>query len=108
MNFLKLSKTICLTSAALLLFILPGCGGPSRQIVGKWKTTGAGGDVTWEFFSNGTLKEDTTSGRYTFGDNQRIKVQTSAATFVYQYEIHGDAMTWTALDGAKTNFARLK
>ena len=97
-----------LTSAALLLFFFTSCGGPAKQIVGKWETTGGSSEQVWEFFPNGTLKEDDAPGRYTLGDNQRIKIQTQSATFVYELEIQGDTMTWTATNGTKMNFSRVK
>lgn len=64
--------------------------------------------ATWEFFPNKTLTTDGAPGHYTFGDNSRIKIQTTKATFVYRYEILGDTMTWTASDGSKIKFTRAK
>jgi hypothetical protein len=105
---MQLGNLIRLTSAALLLFLFASCGGPEKQIVGKWKTANGSSEAIWEFFGNGTLNNDGAPGRYTFGDNKRIKIQTQSATFIYQFEIQNDAMTWIASNGSRTEFARVK
>ncbi|MGZ5552979.1 MAG: hypothetical protein ACXWFY_00355 [Chthoniobacterales bacterium] len=99
---------VSLTSAALLLFALAGCGGPKKEIVGKWKNARGAGEGVWEFLPNGSLTHDGAPGRYTFGDNKRIKIQTQSAIFVYQYDFQNEAMTWTTMDGAKIEFMRMK
>ncbi len=99
---------VSLTSAALLLCILTGCGGPTKPIVGKWKTTVDASESTWEFSGNGALTQDGAPGRYSFGDSERIKIQTQTATFAYRIEIKGDAMIWIATNGARTEFTRVK
>jgi hypothetical protein len=91
-----------------MLCAMTGCDSSRKQIVGKWKASSQSSDVVWEFFDNGTLSTDGNPGRYTFGDNQRIKIQTQTATFVHQLELNGDRMTWTDPRGTKTEFTRVK
>jgi hypothetical protein len=99
---------LSLTSAVLLLCFFAGCGGLKKQLVGQWKTQMESSESTWQFFGNGALKQDGAPGRYTLGANEQIKIETQLATFVYRCEIKGDAMTWTAASGAKTEFTRVK
>jgi len=41
--------------SAVLLSILAACGGPSREIVGKWRTSSDPNSVVWEFADNGLV-----------------------------------------------------
>ena len=50
----------------------------------------------------------TNRGRYTFGDNNRIKIETSIATSVYQMELVGDKMTLKEPNGSKLVLTRVK
>jgi len=50
----------------------------------------------------------TNRGRYSFGDNNRIKIETSIATSVYQMEISGNKMTLTDPRGSKLEFTRAR
>ncbi len=50
----------------------------------------------------------TNRGRYTFGDNNRIKIETSIATSVYQIELVGDKMTLKEPSGSKLVLTRVK
>lgn len=104
----RVSTLLVLTSAGLLLFFCASCGGPAKQIVGQWKMGSGTSETTWEFFPNKSLTTDGAPGHYTFGDNNRIKIQTATATFVYQFEIQGDTMSWTATDGSKMRFTRAR
>ena len=88
------------------MIALAGCGGSSQPMVGKWKSGNS--STVWEFFENGTLNTDGTPGRYNFGDNKRIKIQTGAATFVYQLKIEGDRMTLTDPGGSAMELTRVK
>ncbi|PYL85416.1 MAG: hypothetical protein DMF23_03650 [Verrucomicrobia bacterium] len=49
--------------------------------------------MIWEFSSDGSVRMGTNRGRYSFGDNNRIKIETSIATSVYQMELVGDKIT---------------
>ncbi len=88
------------------LFALGGCDNSRKRIVGKWKAES--GEVVWEFSGNGTLSSGGTPGRYTLGDNNRIKIQTGAATFVYQLEYEGERMIWKDPNGSKMTLSRIK
>ena len=50
----------------------------------------------------------TNRGRYSFGDNNRIKIETSIATSVYQMELVGDTMTLKEPNGSKLVLTRVK
>ena len=47
-------------------------------------------------------------GRYTFGDRERIKIETPSGTAVYQIELSGDRMTLKDPRGSKLEFTRVK
>ena len=96
-----------LTLLAALLNAMSGCGGPAHDILGKWKTADASA-IVWEFSPNGAVLVGKDKGRYSFGDQQRIKIQTSFATSVYQMQIAGDHMTLTSPSGLKLEFTRMK
>ncbi len=92
---------------AALLCAMNGCGGPSHDVVGKWRTADANA-IVWEFSPNGSVLVGKDKGRYTFGDQKRIKIQTSFATSVYQMEISGDHLTLTSPSGLKLDLTRIK
>ena len=91
--------------AATLLCFLVGCGNAS--IVGKWRM--AGSDATiWEFRTNGAVLVGDVSGRYKFGNQDRIKIETPFATTVYQLRISGDQMVLQEPGGSKLEFTRIR
>jgi len=93
--------------SAALLCILAGCGNSS--IVGKWRMSGSTDATVWEFKSNGAVLVGDVSGRYKFGDQDRIKIETPFATSVYQLEISSDHMTLREPGGPpKLEFTRIK
>ncbi len=47
-------------------------------------------------------------GRYSFGDNERIKIETPFATAVYHMKVAGNRLTLTDTRGAKIEFTRLE
>lgn len=91
---------------AVLLSAMAGCG--SSGIVGKWKMVGAENQTVWEFSSNGSVLVGDVRGRYKFGDQNRLKIETPFATSVYQVEILGDRMTLRELGGSKLEFTRIR
>ena len=95
-------RIIALTT---LLFAIPACGNSS--IVGKWRMSGGSDATVWEFKSNGAVLVGGVSGRYKFGDQDRIKVETPFATTVYQLKISGDQMVLQEPGGSKLEFTRL-
>ena len=64
--------------------------------------------MIWEFSSDGSVRMGTNRGRYSFGDNNRIKIETSIATSVYQMELVGDKMALKEPNGSKLALTRVK
>jgi len=94
--------------SAVLLFVLAACGGPSREIVGKWRTSSDPNAVVWEFADNGLVTIGTTRGRYTFGDSNRVKIETPFEKSVYEVTISHDHMTFQESTGSRIEFTRIK
>ena len=90
------------------LCLIAGCGGNARNIVGSWRTSTDPNAMVWEFSSDGSVLMGANRGRYTFGDNNRIKIETSIATSVYQIELVGDKMTLKEPNGSKLVLTRVK
>jgi hypothetical protein len=91
---------------AVLLSAMAGCGNSS--VVGKWRMSGGSNATVWEFSPNGSLLIGNVRGRYRFGDQNRVKIETPFATTVYQMEISGDRMVLREPGGSKLEFTRLK
>ena len=100
------TSTLRIIALATLLFAIAGCGNSS--IVGKWRMSGGSDATVWEFKSNGALVVGETSGRYRFGNQDRIKIETPFATTVYQLKISGDQMLLEEPGGSKLEFTRVK
>jgi len=94
--------------STVLLSALTACGGPSRQIVGKWRTSSDPNAVVWEFADNGLVTIGSTRGKYSFGDSGRIKIETPFEKSVYQLTISRDYMTFRESTGSKLEFTRIK
>jgi len=93
---------------ASVVLVLAACGGPSQEIVGKWRTSADPNGVVWEFASNGLVTIGSTRGKYTFGDSGRIKVQTPFEKSVYELTISHDHMTFRESTGSRIEFTRVK
>ena len=87
---------------------ITACGGNARNIVGTWRTSTDPNAMAWEFSSDGSVLMGTNRGRYSFGDNNRIKIETSIATSVYKVELVGDKMTLTEPNGSKLVLTKVK
>ncbi len=85
---------------------MAGCGNPT--IVGKWRLSWTSSAMVWEFSTNGSVLIGDVRGRYTFGDQNRIKIETPFATSVYQMEISGDRMILQEPGGSKLEFTRIR
>jgi len=94
--------------SAVLWSVLAACGGPSREIVGKWRTSSDPNSVVWEFADNGLVTIGSTRGRYSFGDSGRVKIETPFEKSVYQLTISRDYMTFRESTGSKLEFTRIK
>jgi hypothetical protein len=92
---------------AVLLCGIAGCGGPSHDIVGKWRMSQDANVMVWEFSGNGAVLIGNTRGRYIL-DRNRIKIETPFATTVYQMEFSGGRMILRETNGPKLDFARVK
>ena len=77
-------------------------------VLGAWRTSTDPNAMVWEFSSDGSVLMGTNRGRYSFGNNNRIKIETSIATSVYQVELVGDKMTLTEPNGSKLVLTRVK
>jgi hypothetical protein len=92
--------------AMAVAFAMAGCG--NSTIVGKWRLMGGSNAILWEFSANGAVLLGDLRGRYKFGHEDRIKIETPFATTVYQMKISGDRMTLQELGGSKLEFTRIK
>ena len=104
--FSRRRSRLRIIALAVLLWAMPGCGNPS--VVGKWHMSGTSDATVWEFFSNGSVLAGNIRGKYTFGDQDRIKIETPFATSVYQMEISPDHMTLREPGGPKLEFTRIR
>jgi hypothetical protein len=102
------AQRLLTVALAFSLLALTACGGPSRNIVGKWRTSEDPNAMVWEFSKNGSLQIGQTRSRYSFGDNNRVKIETPFATSVYQMEFFDDRMILHEVNGSKLEFTRVK
>jgi hypothetical protein len=91
---------------AIVLCAITSCG--KSGIVGKWRLSGGSDATVWEFSDNGGVRVGDTQGRYKFGDQDRIKIETPFATTVYQLKVSGDQMVLQEPGGAKLTLTRVK
>lgn len=95
-------------ASALLLWALAGCGRSDNDIVGKWRAAGDSSALVWEFSKDSSVLMGSTRGKYSFGDRNRVKIQTPFGTSVYQIEFSGETMILKDASGSKLEFTRLK
>ncbi len=87
---------------------MAGCGGPSHNVVGKWRMSQEDANaMVWEFSNNRAVLLGNTRGRYTL-DRNRVKIETPFATTVYQMEFSGDRMILREPGGPKLEFTRIR
>jgi hypothetical protein len=89
-----------------LVFAMASC--EHSTVVGKWRMMGGSNAILWEFSANGAVLVGDLRGKYEFGDQDRIKIQTPFATTVYQMKISGDRMTLQEPAGSKLEFTRIR
>ncbi len=106
--FAQHKSWLAIIALAGLLCAIAGCGGPSRDIVGKWRTSGDANAMVWEFFPNGSVLIGSDKGRYSFGDQHRVKIQTPFGISVYQMELSGDHMTLKPPNGSKLELTKIE
>ena len=85
-----------------------GCDSRENSVVGKWRVAGGGDGAVWEFAANNGVDMNGRKGKYTFGDQGRLKVQTQFATFVYQLEMQDDRMVLIEPNGTRLQLERVK
>src|SRR5215470_14575502 len=100
------ARLLSITVSAVALLMLPGCGNSS--IVGKWRMSGAENQTVWEFSSNGAVLVGEVHGRYKFGDQGRIKIETPFATTVYVMKLSNDQLVLQELAGSKLEFTKVR
>lgn len=94
-------------ASALLLCALSSCETSQRDIIGKWQSGGSNA-IVWEFARDGSVLIGSGKGRYSFGDRDRVKIETSFGTSVYRLELTDNRMFLTDPTGSKLEFTRIK
>jgi len=105
-GFPRRVRLLLVPAAAALLFVMHGCG--NSTIVGKWRMSGTENQTIWEFSSNGAVLVGEVRGRYKFGDQDRIKIETPFATTVYLVNLSNDQLVLQDLGGSKLEFTRVR
>jgi len=104
--FARRTHLLSITASAVVLFVISGCG--KASIVGKWRMAGAENQTVWEFSGNGSVLVGEVRGRYKFGDQDRIKIETPFATTVYEVTISSDQLVLQEPGGFKLQFTRMR
>ena len=104
--FTRRARLLLIPVSAVLLFVMSGCGNSS--IVGKWRMSGSENQTIWEFSSNGSVLVGEVRGRYKFGDQDRLKIETPFATTVYLLTLSNDQLVLQDLGGSKLEFTRVR
>ena len=104
-GFPRRARLLLVPASAILLLVMAGCGNSS--IVGKWRMSGAEKTV-WEFSGNGSVLVGEVRGRYKFGDQNRLKIETPFATTVYLVKLSSDQLVLQDLGGSKLEFTRAR
>ena len=104
--FSRRRRLLFVLASAVLLFVMTGCG--NSTIVGKWRMSGSENQTVWEFSDNGSVLVGEVRGRYKFGDQDRIKIQTPSATTVYLVKLSSDRLVLQELGGSKLEFTRVR
>jgi hypothetical protein len=92
----------------ILMAALIGCGRQRQDVVGKWRAGSDSSAMVWEFANDGSVQMGSIRGRYSFGDGDRLKIETSSGISVYQMELAGDQMTLKDPSGSQLKFTKLK
>jgi hypothetical protein len=105
-GFSRRARLLLMPASAVLLLVMVGCGNSS--IVGKWRMSGAENQTVWEFSTNGSVLVGEVRGRYKFGDQDRIKIETPFATTVYLVKLSSDQLVLQEPGGSKLEFTRVR
>jgi len=104
-GFPRRARLLLVPASAILLLVMAGCG---NSIVGKWRMSGAENQTVWEFSGNGSVLVGEVRGRYKFGGQDRIKIETPFATTVYLVKLSSDQLVLQDLGGSKLEFTRAR
>jgi len=104
--FARRTRLLSITASAVVFFVISGCG--KASIVGKWRMSGAENQTVWEFSGNGSVLVGEVRGRYKFGDQDRIKIETPFATTVYLVTLSSDQLVLQEPGGSKLEFTRIR
>jgi hypothetical protein len=105
-TFVRYKPRLRIVILAVLASAMVGCG--NSTIVGKWRMSGGSNATIWEFRTNGAVLLGDVRGRYRFGDQDRIKIETPFATTVYQVKISSEHLVLQELGGTKLEFTRIR
>jgi hypothetical protein len=105
-SFFQFKPRLRVIITITLISAMVGCG--NSTIVGKWRMIGGSNATLWEFSENGAVLVGDVRGRYKFGNQDRIKIETPFATTVYQLKISGERMTLQEPGGSKLEFTRMR
>jgi hypothetical protein len=105
--FTRLKSRLVRIAVGAFLCVEFGCEN-SSQIVGKWRTSSDANPMVWEFSKDRSVLMGQIRGKYTFGDSDRMKVQTPFATFVYHVQLAGDQLILREPSGSKLVFTRIR
>jgi hypothetical protein len=105
-GFPRRAGLLLVPALAILLLVMAGCGNSS--IVGKWRMSGTENQTVWEFSGNGSVLVGEVRGRYKFGGQDRIKIETPFATTVYLVKLSSDQLLLEDLRGSKLEFTRAR
>ena len=106
MFFFNRRPALRIIAAAIVLCAITACG--RSGVVGKWRLSGGSDTTVWEFSDNGAVRTGDIRGKYKFGDQDRIKIETPYATMVYLLKISGDRMILQEPGGSKLEFTKIK
>jgi hypothetical protein len=104
-GFSRSKSSLRIIASATLLCVIVGCG--KHNIIGKWRMAGGSSSTVWEFSSNGAVLVGDVHGRYKFGDQDRIKIETPFATTVYLVKLSSDQLMLQEPGGSKLEFTRI-
>ena len=105
-GFPRRARLLLIPASAILLLVMAGCG--NSRIVGKWRMSGAENQTVWEFSGNGSVLVGEVRGRYKFGGQDRIKIETPFATTVYLVKLSGDQLVLQDMGGSTLEFTRAR
>jgi len=70
--------------------------------------SGTENQIVWEFLSNGSVLLGEVRGKYKFGDQDRIKIETPFSTSVYVVNLSNDQLVLQDLGGCRLELTRVR